>query len=287
MKPDQQAQMLHQQQPQRASMMHLQSQQQTVPMVSPSHGLQQEYYRRPVSTGGSGPLVFQPLAPAIHHHHQHHFLPSHGQFLPAHHQQYQHGAPPPPPQMMYNFYPGPQTSAAPPFFYEPPAAAAAPPASMSSSTNSFLHQPKQCANCGTCNTPSWRRCPDGKDLLCNACGLYAKLHHRPRPFKLAEDGSVRVVRSSALYNSVLEQAGRRSQHQQQQSSQPAPTKPCEQCGSEEATAWRGGRTSQVLCDTCCLFYTGRTGSSLTTGTAASASESSFLASLVSGADPIL
>lgn len=31
--------------------------------------------------------------------------------------------------------------------------------------------PKYCFNCLTRSTPSWRRCPEGRILLCNACGL--------------------------------------------------------------------------------------------------------------------
>jgi hypothetical protein len=31
--------------------------------------------------------------------------------------------------------------------------------------------PKFCHNCKTTVTPSWRRCPQGRILLCNACGL--------------------------------------------------------------------------------------------------------------------
>lgn len=31
--------------------------------------------------------------------------------------------------------------------------------------------PKYCDNCRTTTTPSWRRCPLGRILLCNACGL--------------------------------------------------------------------------------------------------------------------
>ncbi|KAF2273053.1 uncharacterized protein EI97DRAFT_405208 [Westerdykella ornata] len=37
-----------------------------------------------------------------------------------------------------------------------------------------------CQNCGTTVTPLWRRDEEGR-TICNACGLYHKLHGRPRP----------------------------------------------------------------------------------------------------------
>lgn len=57
---------------------------------------------------------------------------------------------------------------------------------------------KRCSNCGATTTPSWRRCPEGKALLCNACGLYQKLHKRPRPVTVDEDGNVRVARDRQI-----------------------------------------------------------------------------------------
>jgi hypothetical protein len=38
------------------------------------------------------------------------------------------------------------------------------------SVQSFEPQ-RQCSNCSSTVTPSWRRSPDGRSLLCNACGL--------------------------------------------------------------------------------------------------------------------
>lgn len=54
---------------------------------------------------------------------------------------------------------------------------------------------KKCSNCKTGQTPSWRRCPEGKALLCNACGLYHKLHGKSRPFVVQEDGIIRIERT--------------------------------------------------------------------------------------------
>lgn len=43
-----------------------------------------------------------------------------------------------------------------------------------------------CQNCGTQTTPLWRRDEMGS-VLCNACGLFLKLHGRPRPISLKTD----------------------------------------------------------------------------------------------------
>lgn len=44
----------------------------------------------------------------------------------------------------------------------------------------------QCTNCHTKTTPLWRRNPEGEPL-CNACGLFLKLHGEVRPLKLKTD----------------------------------------------------------------------------------------------------
>src|ERR1700738_5234245 len=46
--------------------------------------------------------------------------------------------------------------------------------------------PPICQNCGTSTTPLWRRNELGA-TLCNACGLFLKLHGRARPLNLKTD----------------------------------------------------------------------------------------------------
>ncbi|KAG2231322.1 hypothetical protein BDF21DRAFT_427722 [Thamnidium elegans] len=51
-----------------------------------------------------------------------------------------------------------------------------------------LNEPTQvqCTNCATTTTPLWRRNPEGHSL-CNACGLFLKLHGVVRPLSLKTD----------------------------------------------------------------------------------------------------
>jgi len=55
----------------------------------------------------------------------------------------------------------------------------------SSSSRTNLSSPV-CRNCKTQTTPLWRRDETGQ-VLCNACGLFLKLHGRPRPISLKTD----------------------------------------------------------------------------------------------------
>ncbi|CAO3614811.1 unnamed protein product [Cunninghamella blakesleeana] len=53
----------------------------------------------------------------------------------------------------------------------------------------------KCSNCATTTTPLWRRDPQGQSL-CNACGLFLKLHGIVRPLSLKTDVIKKRNRSS-------------------------------------------------------------------------------------------
>jgi ribosomal protein L34E len=55
-----------------------------------------------------------------------------------------------------------------------------------SSTESEKGDPISCSNCSTTNTSLWRRTHDGLPV-CNACGLFMRLHGIPRPLSLKTD----------------------------------------------------------------------------------------------------
>lgn len=105
---------------------------------------------------------------------------------------------------------------------------------------------KICSNCGSISTPSWRRCPEGRNLLCNACGLYQKLHRRPRPLRIREDGSVQVIRN--LYGNQQQQ--QQQQKQQKQYLNDDNCYCCSVCGVTESSGWRRDPNGRVQCFTC-------------------------------------
>ncbi|CAJ0839059.1 22050_t:CDS:1 [Entrophospora sp. SA101] len=51
---------------------------------------------------------------------------------------------------------------------------------MVNHSNNNNEAPIRCVNCAQTQTPLWRKNEKGQPI-CNACGLYAKLHNRDRP----------------------------------------------------------------------------------------------------------
>ncbi|GAA5815921.1 hypothetical protein MFLAVUS_009440 [Mucor flavus] len=60
----------------------------------------------------------------------------------------------------------------------------------------------QCYNCETTTTPLWRRDETG-NTICNACGLYFKLHNIQRPITMKRT----VIKRRKRFNSLSQQVG--------------------------------------------------------------------------------
>jgi GATA-binding protein len=80
-------------------------------------------------------------------------------------------------------------------------------------TNGSATQPT-CQNCQTSTTPLWRRDEFGA-VLCNACGLFLKLHGRPRPISLKTD----VIKSRNRVKTMRPDLAPKKKQQQQQQAQ--------------------------------------------------------------------
>ncbi|KAH7628741.1 hypothetical protein B0T09DRAFT_267364 [Sordaria sp. MPI-SDFR-AT-0083] len=68
----------------------------------------------------------------------------------------------------------------------PPGAKQGSTTNLQGAAGNSAETPTTCTNCFTQTTPLWRRNPDGQPL-CNACGLFLKLHGVVRPLSLKTD----------------------------------------------------------------------------------------------------
>ncbi|KAJ1976766.1 hypothetical protein H4R34_003854 [Dimargaris verticillata] len=88
-----------------------------------------------------------------------------------------------------------------------------------------------CANCGVTRTPLWRRSENDR-LLCNACGLYYKLHHTNRPKTLRPHSVRKDAKSDDPSNQTV----------------------CANCATTTTPLWRRDESGATLCNACGLYY---------------------------------
>ncbi|KAF7343895.1 Glycoside hydrolase family 76 protein [Mycena venus] len=92
----------------------------------------------------------------------------------------------------------------------------------------------ECSNCGATYTPLWRHGFNDK-LNCNACGLYYKLHKRPRPMTMRNTGGGGEGRGQLMYAAAADGMGAIQ---------------CYNCHTTSTPLLRKHDTDKTICNAC-------------------------------------
>ncbi|KAK7014408.1 hypothetical protein R3P38DRAFT_3574701 [Favolaschia claudopus] len=94
----------------------------------------------------------------------------------------------------------------------------------------------ECSNCGATHTPLWRRGLND-ELNCNACGLYCKLHKRPRPKTMRNNGGGGEGRGQSARSEAVDVMAQ-----------------CYNCHTTATPLWRKDDEGKTVCNACGLYY---------------------------------
>ncbi|KAH8822640.1 hypothetical protein DL96DRAFT_1683701 [Flagelloscypha sp. PMI_526] len=107
----------------------------------------------------------------------------------------------------------------------------------------------QCVNCGATTTPLWRRGLND-ELNCNACGLYFKMHKRPRPQTAGRAapaqpcGTICAQEGFSSSYRLLHQAAHSTDGHNE----------CQNCKTTNTPLWRKNDDGETVCNACGLYF---------------------------------
>ncbi|KAF8547287.1 kinase-like protein [Imleria badia] len=108
---------------------------------------------------------------------------------------------------------------------------------------------RSCANCGISTTPLWRMDDVGNNI-CNACGLYFKLHGSHRPNSMKKTVIKRRKRSPAAAPGAAGDSPASAKR-----AKPAVSKlSCANCGTSTTPLWRRDDVGNNICNACGLYF---------------------------------
>ncbi|KAJ7038960.1 hypothetical protein C8F04DRAFT_950595, partial [Mycena alexandri] len=112
----------------------------------------------------------------------------------------------------------------------------------------------ECSNCGATHTPLWRRGLND-ELNCNACGLYCKLHKRPRPKTMRNAGGGGEGRGQSVRAEAVDVMGEFLPRLKVQTFiDLAHAAQCYNCHTTATPLWRKDDEGKTVCNACGLYY---------------------------------
>ncbi|KAL1921968.1 uncharacterized protein VTP21DRAFT_10610 [Calcarisporiella thermophila] len=131
-----------------------------------------------------------------------------------------------------------------------------------SSESSHPAKPKkdrdlECFNCHVTKTPLWRRTPDRKHPLCNACGLYYKQYGSHRPLNVRNKTLVSPTSSAPYHiparNKRADPRGGAQSNPVAATQKKTETLVCVNCSQTQTPLWRKNDKGQPICNACGLY----------------------------------